>query len=63
MKHLLFDKQRPALVVKYINSDNSVTYTNNAAEAMQFETSESATQFIEDNGLHFLGTRPVHRPK
>ena len=60
MKYIIYEKERPQLFVKYINSDNSVTLTNVENDAMQFDTEDDVGDIISTiGGSDFWGTRPT----
>lgn len=63
--YIIYDKNRPTLFLKYINSDGSVSLTNMEAEAMKFQSEQEANTIINSlqGGSDFWGTRPPRRPK
>lgn len=63
--YIIYDKNRPQLFLKYINSDGSVTLTNMEGDAMKFQTEQEANTIINSlqGGSDFWGTRPTRPHK
>ena len=61
MEYVIYQIDRPLLMVKYINTDGSITLTNSVDDAMQFNSDDEARTVADtlSPSADFWGTRPT----